>query len=211
MKNKNQKQQKRNTGSQDPTKAALTRPLPFASTKKISGRARYIVPSAINIGTPVTRGNMLNMLIMNTGGSTTNYRILNAIRLKSISVWSAETTSGSVSTIDVEWLSNYGPSTVVSDTSVSLIMPAYITSSPPKDSLAQFWSLSGINESESLYLLSAPVGSVIDITYEAILFNGETPVAVTTTNAGVLGTVYETNLLGPTSNTGVPVSYKTLT
>ncbi len=185
---------------------ALAHPPQFQSTKKFVGRARYLALAANNIPLSITRRILLNHLIMNTT-ATTNYRLLSGIRLKSVSIWQ----SGSTSPISVEWTSQYGPSSIVSDTAVGTAQPAYVSTSPPPMSLASFWSITGQNETEVIAILSYVTNAVIDITYEAVLQNGETPTSVTTTANGTTGTVYMTYLDGVTKTDLIPQSYASLT
>ncbi len=183
-------------------------PPQFSASKRITGRARYLAASA-NAGLSITRAFLLNHLVLNSASGTTNYRILSGFRLRSIEMWQSSATS--TTALSVEWTSSYGPSTVISDTPVGTAFAAHVSSSPPRDSQAAFWSLTGSNESEVVMILSFDQQAVIDITFEAIVQNGEAPVAVTTTASGTAGAVYMTYLSGVTTTTLPPVSYSRLT
>jgi hypothetical protein len=61
---------------------------------------------------------------------------------------------------------------VVSDSSSNVAAPAYISTVPPKQSIASFWALTGSNEGFSMFELNTPIGSIIDIHITAVLFNG---------------------------------------
>jgi len=138
---------------------------------------------------------LLNHLLMGTSANHGG-RILSGFKLNGFKVWSLGAAGVAVpATVSVEWTSNLGPSTIVSDSSMS-IAPAFVNTKPPKDSLASFWSLTGSNETEVLAILTYTTGSIVDMSYEAILQNGETPVVVVTTLAGVVGQVYMTPLSG---------------
>jgi hypothetical protein len=43
------------------------------------------------------------------------------------------------------------------------VQPAYLDTRPPKESSAQWWCLSGTNETEVLFKLTGPVGTVVDV------------------------------------------------
>jgi len=174
------------------------------------GRARYVATAAV-VNLSVTRGFLLNHLIMNAAGGTTNFRLFSAFRLKSVELWATTATLGSPVTSSVEWTSSNGPSIIHSDTSIGTAEPAHVKTGVPQQSLASFWSISGTNESEALFILNLANGGIVDITYEAVIQNGETPVSATTTNAGVAGTVYMTYLGGVTSTALAPQSYAALT
>jgi hypothetical protein len=187
---------------------AVSHPPQFVSTKRIASRARYI---ATGSSTSITRGMLLSHLIMNAAGTTTNYRLLSAFRLKSVECWASATALGSGATVAVEWTSSNGPSTLNTDTSMGSAEPAHVRTSPPPAALAGFWSLTGINESEVVFIITVPAGAVVDITYEAVFQTGEAATAVTTTSAGTAGQVFMTYLGGATTTTFQPVSYNNLT
>jgi len=162
-----------------------------------------------NTGTvSITRAALLNHLLMCTA-TTTYGRLLSGYLLKGIKIWCPSSGSDVTSTISVEWLSNYGPSRIVSDVSMS-VKPAFLHSSPPKNSLASFWSLTGSNESEKICVLTLPEQSVVDVTYSRIFENGETPTLVTATDSGTAGTLYMTFLDGVITGIIQPVSYSAI-
>jgi hypothetical protein len=200
--------QKSRSNGQNGRAAGIPHPPQFVATKSIRGRARY---SATGSTTSITRAALLNHLIVNTASGTANYRILSGIRLKSVQVWASAAALGASVTASVEWLSVSGPSTLHSDTSVGSAQPLFLNTSPPPQSLAGFWSYTGNDEATTLFILTAPAGAIVDITYDAVVQNGETPIAATTTNNGVVGTIYMTYLAGVTTTTVVPVSYASLT
>jgi hypothetical protein len=116
-------------------------------------------------------------------------------------------TSSLPSSVSVEWLSNYGPSSEMSDTSTSTASPAHLISSPPPQSLASFWSMIGINESETLFSVTVPNGTILDIWCDIVLLDGQGNTVNTTTTAS--GTyMYVSYLDGPAAATPVwlPVS-----
>jgi hypothetical protein len=187
------------------------RPSQFKSNVQISHRFRYL--STTNGGSfNVIRSTLYNLLFMNTSSSTTNYSIVAASRLKRIEVFSPAVASGSVSgPVSVEWLSNLGPSSEVSDSSTSSSAPAHVVTVPPPNSLASFWSLTGINGSEILFNISVPSNSIIDIWVDMVLMDGESSASVTTTNSGTAGQLYAIPLDGTgSSRILLPVSYQTL-
>lgn len=183
----------------------IPHPPQFESTVRISRRARFLASAAMNVS--ITRAMLLNHLIMNTA-ATANYRLLSGFKLKSITIWTIAAV-GSPSSCSVEWTSSYGPSKIISDSGMG-VEPAFVQTSPPTQSLASFWSLTGSNESDVLALVVAPINSVLDITYEMIFQNGETPVLVTTSNGGTLGQVYMTPFDGVVTGVAKPVSYESL-
>jgi hypothetical protein len=187
----------------------IPRPPQFESTYRTVHRVRYVTTNGGgNIS--FTRANLLNQLVMNKASGVNNGRILSGVKLDKIEMWCFSSSStANYSVCSVEWTSTYGPSKVVSDSSIAL-EPGYVHSSPPAQSLASFWSISGSNESDIIMLLNYPGNCIIDITYSLIVQNGETPVNVVTTNSGVAGQVYQLPL-DQTGGNVVPVSYISLT
>jgi hypothetical protein len=205
-----QRRASRNRASRRPAKTdqqAIVHPPSFPATKQISSRARYV---STGNTLSLTRAMLLNHLVMNAASTTTNYRLLSAIKLNLMEIWGSTATLGQTVTASIEWTSTSGPTSVQSDTSVGTAQPCHVRSRPPPLSLASFWSTTGSNESETIAILTVPVNGVIDIQYVAVLQNGETPVATTSTNNGVAGTVYMTPLAGLTTTTFAVVSYATL-
>lgn len=183
-------------------------PPSFVSSKRTSGRARYLCASAGTYG--ITRADLLNHLILNTSSLTVNYRLFTAFRLKSVEIWASTATLGSTVTASLQWTSEYGPDSFVTDTSVGTARPLHLRTSPPAQTLASFWCLSASNESVALFYLTLPANAVIDITYDAII-DGNNSVLATTTNNGVIGQIYMAYLGGVTTTSLVPVGYPSLT
>jgi hypothetical protein len=195
-------------GGRNGENQAVAHPPQFVATKMITSRSRFRAAAA-NGALSVTRAILLNTLVMNSASGTTNYRLFSGIRLRSIEMWFSS--ASSTTPISVEWTSTYGPSRIVSDSPVGTAQPAHVKSTPPPQSLASFWSLTGQNESEVVMILSYDTPAFIDITYDAILQNGEAAVSVTTTANGAVGRVYHTYLSGVTTTDLVPVSYTPIT
>jgi hypothetical protein len=183
----------------------------FSSTIQVSRVARYSsgsTRSLVNFG--LTRAMLLNHLIVNTAANT-NARIISGYKLNRITA-KCQPPGGLATlllTTSVEWTSSYGPSKIVSDTSMG-IHPAKLSSRPPRQSLASFWSLTGSNETDVLAILNLPAGTIVDINYSIIFQDGETPVSVPSTAAGTVGQLYMSYLDGSPSGQFQPVSYSTI-
>jgi hypothetical protein len=194
----------------------MSHPPQFNSTIKVQRKARFQVTSVTTGSTTLslTRKMLLNHLVVATAANTC-YRILSGIRLKSLTLWSMgiSNTSGLQYipvTHSVEWTSTYGPSVIVSDTSMS-VRPAFISTSPPKNSLASFWSLTGFNETDVIAIIDYTPSTVIDMTYEVIIQNGESPVSATTTLTMTVGNLYMSYLDGLLGAGQIsPVSYASI-
>jgi len=199
---------RRNRRSTRATQRIVPHPTQFQSTITSSRKARFSGAVAAT-AVPLTRGQLLNHLFVNASSGTTNWRLLSAIKINRIEIWTPGTSAFVPATCYVEWISEQGPTKIVSDTSITTEC-AYVNTTPPPRSLAGFWSVTGTAESDVLCILNIPVNSIVDLSYSYVLQNGETPVQFTSTNNGVAGTVYMNTLFGDSNGDVVPVSYSTL-
>jgi hypothetical protein len=164
---------------------------PYSADPILNMIVRYQANASTQSGPlSFTRAYMLNSLIMCTNGSTTSYRLSQAVRVNRITL----VTSGGGA---IEWRSTYGPSRTIAFAATSTTAAGSYTSSPPKDSLAGFWSTTGNNESEVLFRVAASSADLLTIHFSFVLEDDITNVAVTTVNAGTTGQVYRTFLDGP--------------
>lgn len=165
----------------------------------IHKRIRFSNTSASLVQFNVNRQGILNLLAMAVS-STELVRLANAVRVKSIEVWNLSASGSSsanvnaVGEISVQWESQYSPSMIVSD-SGTVFRPAHIRTKPPKDSLASYWSLSGSNESETLFKMVLPQQCIFDVIFDFVLqnnyLNSDAPVGITpSVTSPILGTVY---------------------
>lgn len=186
----------------------------FNSTVRWRHQFRFMASSALT-GFAITRGFLLNLLSVGdqnvaSAGSNLLSRLSSGVKLNRIEMrCPTGSTDVTVTTLALEWQSALGPTTEVSDTGTAL-HPPFISSSPPRQSVAGFWSLSGSSEGEGLFLLTVPTGTVIDVWTDHILQDGESPVTQVPTNNPVVGAVYCLALDGITSNVLKPVSYLTI-
>jgi hypothetical protein len=153
----------------------------------------------------ITRAMMLNTYLMNLTSSTSNARILQAIKLNRIEIFGAGA-SGVASTgfCAIQWLSTLGPAIELIDTSNSTAYPPHLITSPPPNTLASFWSIAGSNESEVLFKIYCVTNSVVDISFEAVFADGANLLGafITSANSGSSNYLYVSYLDGPNA-TGV--------
>jgi hypothetical protein len=146
---------------------------------------------------------MFNLLLV-TPTAVTSVRLIEGIRLKKVEVWANPTALGSAPTvISLEWLGQNAPSTLISDTSMG-VLPAHIRAIPPKDSSAEWWSMSGHEETDQLFTLNLPSNCVIDVFTEIRLVEQEAPTAGDIPTAAVIGQVYGDYLDGLASGKLAP-------
>jgi hypothetical protein len=144
----------------------------------------------------VTRGVLLSLLGM--ASSTTNaYRVIGAIRLRTVHVWNAPTSTGTVSDTSFSWSAiDTRPSTQIS-TSMGTAAGTYMRYIPPSHSLAGMWSIAGVNEVDALFNFTFSANDTIqlDVTYQ--LQNGVnsafSPLSITSSGMSV-GFIYSFSL-----------------
>jgi hypothetical protein len=188
-------------------RSAATGPQQFESNVRFHHRFRYIAQGAVS-------ENITDTQCVSTMGGvcTVNNTLITcwtqSFKVKRIEIWSAPASQGSTATCSVEWFGfGNSPNIEESDTSLSVSKNAYINSAPPPTSLAAFWQkATGTN----LFKLTCPIGSIIDIVFDAILSDDE---AVTTASvaAGIVGTIYYLYLDNGGSDLIKPVSLVTTT
>lgn len=191
--------QRRNLGSRGARRGGRRRglrgttisPPEFVPTLSLGHKFRFSTGVAFT-GLPVTRAMLLNLYTMATTTSNQN-RLVTAVKLKRVQVWGSPPImgSGAPTTVVVEWLGNQAPSTIHSDTGMG-VRPSYVSSRPPVDSSDRWWSISGTNESEVLFKISGPIGTVIDIQAAVRLADDEAAVAAENGTAvmSTVGKVY---------------------
>ncbi len=108
--------------------------------------------------------------------------------------------------VKIEWAPNSGTSTEIfvnsgvsiQDTSITPFDLAYVTSKPPRDSLARmFMSVQGTGTA-ALVELTWPAGAIVDLELEAVLNYGEPAATGPTLSAGTVGTLVWNSLCGGT-------------
>jgi hypothetical protein len=122
-------------------------------------------------------------------GSHTTFRLLQAVKLNRIEIWSSQSSGASVSTVSILWQTQYGAQIEHSDSSTSTTFPAHLITTPPPQSLASFWSTNGSDESEVLFQVSANQYSIIDVHMDLVMADGA-GVTVTTTGNTTADFVY---------------------
>jgi hypothetical protein len=186
----------------------LNRAIPQIQTNFVkSHRFRFLASSA------VTAFGITNTDIGGASGvvgsaALTVSMVNQSFRLKRIDIWAPTSASATGAITSVEWLGTANsPNKEVSDISVNVSQPAFLSTKPPPLSLASFWQL--VSSSNVLFVLTCPGGSVIDVTLDLIENDSGTAIndiTVVTESSGVL---YYLALDGVTNHKLVPVSLNT--
>jgi len=190
----------------------------FKSTIRFKHMFRYqCTVTGTNTSISITRADLLNLIAVGLNNTLVGQQVsrifsgakLNKLEMRNPGAAPVAGSDTELTTGAVEWTSTYGPSSEVSDSGTPL-HPLFITTTPPRQSLASFWSLTGFNESDVLMILSVPAMAIIDLWVEFVMQDGQTPVLLTPTASSVDGTVYAIYLDGVVSGVLKPVSYTTI-
>jgi len=137
----------------------------------------------------ITRKNLLNLVVVATTAVTSS-RIIEAVRLKSVELWTNPPALGSAPmTCSVEWIGSNAPSTIISDTTMG-VLPAHVLAKPPPNSSNRWWSMSGTDEADPLFTLVVPSQTVCDVRVNLRLVDSEAPVAGDVPAGATVGQVY---------------------
>jgi len=130
------------------------------------------------------------------------------VKVNSVEIWTPVAAQGSSATCSVEWLGLANTSIEVSDTSVSTAVPAHVFTRPPPNSPSSFWML---NNAGNVFNITAPAGSIIDVSLSFIIYDNEANIALPSIVVGtaVVTTVYFLSLDPPATHRFTPVSLTT--
>jgi hypothetical protein len=113
-------------------------------------------------------------------------------RLRKIEFWGPVATSGTPVTCSITYTEQTAdfesPPVTLSDTSVSFDYPAYISSIPPRGSLASKWHSSA--STDEMLALTYPSGATVDFFFDFILPDLGNPVVGPVIVAGSVGVFY---------------------
>jgi hypothetical protein len=158
---------------------------------------RYTVATAISGSTGlITRYDVLNFLVVGFSANSV-YRLAGAVRVDKVEMWYSGA-AGTVTPMCITWDSVAAPFTIKSDVTLGTSHPSHIVSRPPKTGSANWWCVSASNESDNLFLLNAPAGTVIDVHYSYTLMDpqSQSHVNLATSQTPTFGAVYRTPLNG---------------
>lgn len=166
----------------------------FTST---SGTATALTPTSI-------------LLAAGSVGTVTNTTVVSlatSVRISNITIWTPPASQGATATCAIDWIgSANAPNREVSDTTVSVSVPARVSSAPPPNSLASFWQTSSAS---TLCVLTAPTGSVIDVQMTLILSDTDQVQGTVGVATAVIGALYYMSLDPNATHRFVPVSLVT--
>ena len=170
-----------------PPEGRRLHPPPVEASACITRKQRFIASSAMT-DSYITVENLVGLYQM-ACTATTGQALFSSAKLLAIEMWGPPGTSTPV-TVALEWQAGtFSNRKRVADTSIGSTFPAHIRASPPADTLYSLW-LDETGTSSKVVSLSCPAGTVVDITCQFMLRNGETPPTVDTIAGATAGEVY---------------------
>ncbi len=146
-----------------------------------------------NSGGSVTRGDLLNWVVQVTNASTTAVPLCESVKLNRIKVVTFADGGSDSFDVCLEWNGDRSPSTCTSVIGANAL-PSVINQVPPGDSLARYWSIRGIDESEVLFTLIPPMASVantyVDLHIEYVIADGAVTTETLSSAASLTGIAY---------------------
>jgi hypothetical protein len=123
--------------------------------------------------------------------ANTIYPIFDSVKIHKATLWSSQQSTGVTNNVAIKWDSSYVNTNnrEFISTTMSSAAPAMLVSKPPGDSLTGFWSALG-GGNQTLFLVSCPNGTIIDIHMSALMSDDEVLVPITTVSTVTAGSVY---------------------
>lgn len=110
-------------------------------------------------------------------------------------MWCANTSASASNTIICEWFTNNpylgSSSKIYSDTAIGTTNVAHVHCKPPKESYSSAWLPNISADPYTVFNLTCPQGTIIDVNMTVELVDDEAPIAITGTISGASsGTLY---------------------
>jgi hypothetical protein len=144
--------------------------------------------------TPITDTTLLASCGVAAVTAVLGAAIRTSVRVNQIEVWTPPASQGASATASVLFPpSQRSQAREVTDTSVSVATPAHVRCGPPAESLCAFWSDGSAGN--TLFSLSAPAGSIIDVWVSMVDRDGTVDAVQNAVLVGAtVGEVYYTSL-----------------
>jgi hypothetical protein len=218
MQRKQLKQNRSGGGKPPKSKPMPIKPPAHEATVTFGRTLRFQIQSTAVAS--ITRAQLLNLMVMGSPSANTSYRMADAVKVRRVRIWGNPpgVSSALISPTAIQWFSENGPTKIISDNGMGSTYGAKVSSRPPSESLAGFWSLTGTNEATVLFDLFANTGDIVDVELSFRLQNqflvatgSEAVTTVITSTNPVPGVAYCLYLDNGSTNFWMPVDQKTLT
>jgi hypothetical protein len=170
-----------------PDQARHLHPPPVEASIRVTRKQRFIASAAMTDSYLTVQ--KLSGLYQMAATATTGYPIFSAVKVLGVEMWGPPGTTSPV-TVACEWTGGtFSSRRRVADTSIGSTYPAHIRTSTPEDILYSKW-LDETGTTSQVFQLTGPAGTVVDITCEFMLRNGEAPPAADVIAGATPGDVY---------------------
>lgn len=167
----------------------LSHPPPIQPQIKQRMRLRYTCTTAAT-NKAITFFNVLDAVIIANTGAGAGVQIFDQCKIHSVEVWSAPAQGAASAQCSVQFSGAVagfaGDGKVVSDNSMG-VTPAHVRAIPEKMSQAALWQFQSAN---TAFLLTCPVGSVIDVDVSFRVISAAVPTATGAIAGAVVGQIY---------------------
>lgn len=193
------------------SRIGISHPEPFQPSFVLKKRLRFKAVAAAT--TTLTFNDLFDLWCM-AATTTSAYRLAQAFRVKKIEVWGPMASDLVPVTVSCDWTGSttsgsFGKSNRVSDTSMGSTEPAHLSSRPPAGSQIAQWITGG--STTPFCILTYPLGSVVDLTYEIVCRDDGTAQSVASAVAGATVGANYVRALDSTSGVNlIPISYSTI-
>lgn len=167
----------------------IPNPPQWSPTIRVGATMRFIVNTQIGGGInqiPISNWDLLDLKCLAVT-NTAAYRVYSAVKLTCVEVWSANAQGDSSNTVSVEFDTNNpivgDSSRLVTDTAVGISNIAHVRARPAPASYSAMW-LSEAPVKYTTFVLTAPEGSVVDVSYTFTLMDDEPGQSVRSPVAG---------------------------
>jgi len=196
-----------NGGRRRPLRVKSVQPPPISQPLRISHKFRFTVVGSPLVNSSVTWSKLMQLYCYGIS-TTTMAQLFDTVKIDSIDIWGVcpnnfGGASTAAVTVSLQWGAESGglgsENVTYSDTSISTDRPPYLHCSPKPSTTVGMWH--GSDTTAAVYL-TAPIGSVIDVTLELTVEENSDTLSTFSVTGGTAGAINFTRL---DSNYAVPV------
>ena len=205
----------KNSNSRGGRRTRANQPFIKSIQSELAGRItiRYAVTGGALDNEQITVDS-LTSAVVNAATASSAYRLFRAVRLRKLILYVPCQSSGASNSASIYWNSATASGSTAGRSTRHVVNalgfePAKEVLLPPAGSTSAFWQTE--NTDQPLFYVSAPIGAILDVDFEYVLHDGQTPVAVVGAFSGAtVGQLYYRALDVGGSGRLIPVGHLTL-
>ncbi len=161
----------------------------YSSQPQITRKLRFQATSGVvaTSSIPITRAQMINLVLAVKSTETDAYPVLGAVRLDRVQIWGIG--SSGVSSVTLLWNGNNSNEVEKTDTGNQL-KPAHISMAPPAKSFAEMWTSDASDPTETLFEVRVQTGDIVDLSLSIVMRDGAVAPVTLPGAATINGIVY---------------------